>query len=53
MLAKHPDTTFILAHMGWHANDLGRLGKMFDKLRREKNLGEAIKWRDGQFAKYE
>jgi uncharacterized protein len=32
MLAKHPETTFILAHMGWHANDLGRLGKMFDKL---------------------
>ncbi|MEX2661505.1 MAG: amidohydrolase family protein [Vicinamibacterales bacterium] len=31
MLAKHPKTTFILAHMGWHANDLGRLGKMFDK----------------------
>lgn len=31
MLAKHPGTTFILAHMGWHANDLGRLGKMFDK----------------------
>jgi predicted TIM-barrel fold metal-dependent hydrolase len=30
MLAKHPNTTFILAHMGWHANDLGRLGKMFD-----------------------
>jgi predicted TIM-barrel fold metal-dependent hydrolase len=32
MLAKHADTTFILAHMGWHANDLARLGKMFDKL---------------------
>jgi predicted TIM-barrel fold metal-dependent hydrolase len=32
MLMKHPDTTFILAHMGWHANDLGRLGKLFDKL---------------------
>ena len=32
MLAKHPNTTFILAHMGWHANDLGRLGKMFDTL---------------------
>ena len=31
MLARHPKTTFILAHMGWHANDLGRLGKMFDK----------------------
>ncbi len=32
MLMKHPGTTFILAHMGWHANDLGRLGKLFDKL---------------------
>ena len=32
MLMKHPDTTFILAHMGWHANDLGRLGKLFDRL---------------------
>lgn len=31
MLARHPGTTFILAHMGWHANDLARLGKMFDK----------------------
>jgi enoyl-CoA hydratase/carnithine racemase len=27
--------------------------QMFDKLRREKNLGEAIKWRDAQFAKFE
>ena len=32
MVMKHPKTTFILAHMGWHANDLGRLGKMFDKM---------------------
>ena len=32
MLAKHPGTTFILAHMGWHANDLGRLAGLFDKL---------------------
>ena len=32
MLTKHPDTTFILAHMGWHANDLARLGKLFDRL---------------------
>lgn len=30
MLARHPNTTFILAHMGWHANDLGRLSKMLD-----------------------
>jgi predicted TIM-barrel fold metal-dependent hydrolase len=32
MLMKHPDTTFILAHMGWHANDLARLGRLFDRL---------------------
>jgi len=30
MIAKHPRTTWILAHLGWHAQDLGRLGKMFD-----------------------
>ncbi len=30
LLAKHPNTTFVLAHMGWHAQDLGRLGKIFD-----------------------
>jgi predicted TIM-barrel fold metal-dependent hydrolase len=32
LLSKHPDTTFILAHLGWHANDLGRLGAMMDRL---------------------
>ena len=32
LFAKHPKTTFIVAHMGWHANDLGRLGAMFDKM---------------------
>ena len=26
LFARHPGTTFIAAHMGWHANDLGRLG---------------------------
>jgi predicted TIM-barrel fold metal-dependent hydrolase len=30
MLEKNPKTTFILAHMGYHGNDLGRLGKLFD-----------------------
>ena len=30
LIARHPNTTWVLAHMGWHANDLGRLGKMFD-----------------------
>jgi predicted TIM-barrel fold metal-dependent hydrolase len=32
MLLKHPKTTFVLAHLGWHANDLGRLGALMDKL---------------------
>ena len=30
MVAKHPQTTFILAHLGYHGNDLARLGKLFD-----------------------
>ncbi|MDX2034704.1 MAG: amidohydrolase family protein [Blastocatellia bacterium] len=30
MLEKNPKTTFILAHMGYHGNDLGRLGRLFD-----------------------
>jgi predicted TIM-barrel fold metal-dependent hydrolase len=30
LFRKHPKTTFIAAHMGWHANDLGRLGKLLD-----------------------
>lgn len=29
---KHPNTTFISAHMGWLANDLGQLGKLLDEL---------------------
>ncbi|HXH06701.1 MAG TPA: amidohydrolase family protein [Vicinamibacterales bacterium] len=32
MLARHPKTIFILAHMGFHANDLGRLGRLLDRL---------------------
>jgi predicted TIM-barrel fold metal-dependent hydrolase len=32
MLRRNPKTTFVIAHMGWHANDLGRLGKLFDEL---------------------
>jgi predicted TIM-barrel fold metal-dependent hydrolase len=32
MFAKHPHTTFIMAHMGYHANDLARLGRLFDRL---------------------
>jgi predicted TIM-barrel fold metal-dependent hydrolase len=29
---KHPKTKFVAAHMGWHANDLARLGRMFDRM---------------------
>lgn len=29
---KHPETTFINAHLGWMGNDLGRLGKLMDEL---------------------
>jgi predicted TIM-barrel fold metal-dependent hydrolase len=32
LFRKHPKTRFIAAHMGWHANDLARLGKMFDEM---------------------
>lgn len=32
MFKKHPNTTFINAHMGWYANDLGTLGKLLDEL---------------------
>ena len=31
LFARHPDTRFISAHMGWHANDLGRLGRLLDQ----------------------
>jgi predicted TIM-barrel fold metal-dependent hydrolase len=30
MIKKHPNTKFILAHFGWHANDLARAGKLLD-----------------------
>jgi predicted TIM-barrel fold metal-dependent hydrolase len=32
MFKKHPRTQFVAAHMGWHANDLGRLGRMLDSM---------------------
>lgn len=32
LFRKHPKTTFVAAHFGWHANDLGRLGKLFDDM---------------------
>lgn len=30
MIAKNPETTWVLAHMGWHTADLARLGEIFD-----------------------
>ncbi|HVZ48936.1 MAG TPA: amidohydrolase family protein [Gemmatimonadaceae bacterium] len=32
LFRKHPKTIFVAAHMGWHANNLPRLGKMFDEM---------------------
>ena len=32
MFKKHPDTKFINAHMGWYANNLGRLGQLMDEM---------------------
>jgi predicted TIM-barrel fold metal-dependent hydrolase len=32
MFRKHPRTTFVAAHMGWHANDLASLGAMLDAM---------------------
>jgi uncharacterized protein len=32
LFRKHPKTTFVTAHMGWHANDLGRLAKMMTEM---------------------
>ena len=32
LAARHPQVNFIYAHMGWHGNDLARLGKLFDRL---------------------
>jgi uncharacterized protein len=32
LLRRNPKTTFVIAHMGWHANDLGRLGKMMEAM---------------------
>jgi predicted TIM-barrel fold metal-dependent hydrolase len=31
LFARHPNTTWVIAHLGWHANDLARLGRMFDR----------------------
>jgi uncharacterized protein len=32
MLRRNPRTTFVLAHLGWHANDLGRLSRMMEQM---------------------
>ena len=32
LFKRHPKTTFVTAHLGWHANNLARLGKMFDEM---------------------
>jgi predicted TIM-barrel fold metal-dependent hydrolase len=30
LIQRHPKTRFILAHFGWHANDLARAGRLLD-----------------------
>jgi len=32
MFKKHPGTIFINAHMGWYANNLGKLGQLMDAM---------------------
>lgn len=32
LFARHPRTLWVVAHLGWHANDLARLGRMFDSM---------------------
>mgnify|MGYP001154384593 FL=1 len=32
LFERHSETRFIAAPMGWHANDLGRLGVLLDRL---------------------
>lgn len=31
LFARHPDTRWVIAHLGWHASDLARLGRLFDR----------------------
>ncbi|UCC23885.1 MAG: amidohydrolase [Gemmatimonadales bacterium] len=31
MIEKHPNTTWVVAHMSWYTNDLARLGELFDR----------------------
>jgi uncharacterized protein len=30
LFRRHPNTTFIAAHLGWHGNDLARAGRLLD-----------------------
>jgi predicted TIM-barrel fold metal-dependent hydrolase len=32
LFARHPQTTFIAAHLGWLGHDLGRLGQLLERL---------------------
>jgi predicted TIM-barrel fold metal-dependent hydrolase len=32
MFKRNPKTKFVAAHLGWHANDLGRLARMLDAM---------------------
>jgi predicted TIM-barrel fold metal-dependent hydrolase len=32
LFRRHPNTTFVTAHMGWQANDLATLGKLLDEM---------------------
>jgi predicted TIM-barrel fold metal-dependent hydrolase len=32
LFRRNPKTTFVAAHMGWHANDLDRLGRMLNEM---------------------
>ena len=32
LFRRNPKTTFVAAHMGWHANDLGRLSKLMTEM---------------------
>ncbi|WP_394748809.1 amidohydrolase family protein [Spongiimicrobium salis] len=32
MFKKHPKTKFVNAHMGWYANNLGKLGELLDEM---------------------
>jgi predicted TIM-barrel fold metal-dependent hydrolase len=32
LFKRHPKTKFVAAHLGWHGNDLGRLGRLLDDM---------------------